>query len=418
VGTLVGIWALRRPWLLDGPETLFLRRALALQLTLAVVIFIALYVVAGQEVTSDVPGYYMPDARAVIAGQVPGKDFAQSYAPLFPYIGAVLLSVWNSGKIYALAAIAFNAIALAFWHATARATYDLAVARRATILYASSGPALLQVLLGTQQVWIAAALAASACLLIRGRSFASGGAQALAAAITKVLAGLFWPVLWICAPGRLRWLAAVVLLDGMVYGAFALAGAHPLQALQREGDLHTSGNLPYLLEPLWATSARSHLLSDSVAAAVLLCALTWLYLQARLLPSQRRSQLVLSGLSFIGLLFMLVSKKSPPAYAVFFLYPAIVMCVLGLRSLRVQSWFLFGFNLLLVLEPALWVRVGNWRSLSDWLALARGTGAGFIAVELMLLAGYGLLAWQSAVHILKVRAAPERSMPELSIHAA
>src|SRR5262245_12952410 len=72
----------------------FIVAALGLQVLPAILLFIGLYVVAGQEVTSDVAGYYMPPARAVLAGQVPYRDFPLSYAPLFPYIGAALLQIW------------------------------------------------------------------------------------------------------------------------------------------------------------------------------------------------------------------------------------------------------------------------------------------------------------------------------------
>src|SRR5215475_5345172 len=101
VAVATGIWgalALRYRELHRLPESRFVGFALAVQLVPAVGLFVALYVIGPLDVTTDVPAYYMPAARSVLAGQVPFRDFMLSYAPLFPYVGAALLSVWNSGK--------------------------------------------------------------------------------------------------------------------------------------------------------------------------------------------------------------------------------------------------------------------------------------------------------------------------------
>ena len=89
---VLGAAALRTR-LVGLPERRFLLGALALQVIPALSAFILLYVLGHQEPTSDVPGFYMPAARAILAGQLPYRDFALSYAPLFAYVGAALVSV-------------------------------------------------------------------------------------------------------------------------------------------------------------------------------------------------------------------------------------------------------------------------------------------------------------------------------------
>src|SRR2546423_15702523 len=93
---LLGAWVLRYRELEKLAESRFVAVALGVQLIPAIGLFVALYVVGHQEPTSDVPAYYMPAARAVLAGHGPVRDFMLSYAPLFPYVGAPLLSVWTT----------------------------------------------------------------------------------------------------------------------------------------------------------------------------------------------------------------------------------------------------------------------------------------------------------------------------------
>ena len=154
--------AVLRTRLMDLREDMFLRVAVILQLVPALGLFVALYLLGHQQPTSDVPGYYIPAAHAVLAGEVPFRDFTISYGPLFSYLGAALVFVWDSGKVFALFAIALNAVALSWWHAAATARFDRATARQCTVLYATSGHVLVQALLGTNQAWISAALGASA----------------------------------------------------------------------------------------------------------------------------------------------------------------------------------------------------------------------------------------------------------------
>jgi len=399
---LLGGCALRTRAVQNLPEGHFLCAVLALQLVPALGLFVALYVVGHQDVTSDVPTFYLPNGRAVLAGRVPYRDFPLSYAPLFPYVGAALLSLWNSTKVFALFAILLNAVALVLWHAAAVASFDRQTARISSVLYASSGHVLVQALLGTNQVWIAAALAASTLLLVRGRSIASGFVQALALCTVKVLSLLFWPVLWIMAPHRGRWLGGALLFSAIVYGAFAAGGADLLIPLRRESNLISSGNLPYVLEslsgPLGSFSPR---VFDSIALLVLGGAVLWLYLHAAHLPASSRAQMLMPALALFGLLFMLVSKKSFTGYAAFFMYPALLVLALETNARRRFGFFLV-FNVLLAAEPSLWFNLGDGRRLGVWLRESRGTMTySFVLVDLALLSCYAYLAVLSVRRLLR-----------------
>ena len=395
----LGTWALRTR-LVDLPERRFLAGALALQLVPALGAFVALYVVGHQEPTSDVPTFYVPAARAVLAGQVPFRDFTVSYAPAFAYIGAALAFVWDSGKVFALFAILLNAVALTWWHTAASAFFDRSTARSCTVLYATSGHVLVQALLGTNQAWLSAGLAASAVLMARDRSLGSGLAQAATACTTKVLAHLFWPVLWICAPRRSRWLVGAIAPTVLVYTLFIVKGAGPglLYPLRHEGELISPGNLPYLLDlVVGAAGSLERYIYDGLLLAALAVTIVWLYGKTRPIAAQRRQTLLLAGLALTGLIFMIFSKKSFTGYVIFVMYPIILMLVANVGSRLARAGFLLAFNALLVAEPSAWfyLKANRW-NLRTWFAMGGGAAAvGFVLLDLALLACYVYLAWLS-----------------------
>jgi len=396
---LLGAWTVRTR-IMDMPERQFRLAALALQLVPALLLFVALYVVGHQEPTSDVPSYYIPAARATLAGKLPFRDFMVSYAPGFPYVGAVLASVWNSGKVFALFAILVNAAALLWWHSAAGTCFSARATRECTVLFATSGHVLVQALLGTSQAWVGAGLAASALLMSRRQETGAGLVQAAAACTTKVLAHLFWPLLWICAQHRSRWLLAAAVPTALLYCVFVTMGAGSalLYPLRFEGNLISSGNLPYLLDLI--LGAAGHLeraVDDGLALAALAAATGWLYLKASTLPPRDRHTLLLVGLACTGLVFMLFSKKSFTGYLLFVMYPVVLALVTNTTGSWARVGFLLFFNAALVAEPTLWFRLqGDNISLRAWFATgSAATVVGFVLLDVALVACYVYLGWLS-----------------------
>ena len=394
---LLGAWVLRTR-VMDLPEKTFLRCALGLQVIPALALFVALYVIGHQAPTSDVPAYYLPAAHAVLTGLVPVRDFATSYAPLFPYVAAGLVSLWDSGKVFALFDILLNAATLLLWHAAASRCHDRATARLATLLFASCGHVLVQGLLGTNQAWVGAALAASAVGLLHGRDLGAGVIQAAAAGTTKLLAHVFWPVLWLFAPHRWRWLLGALVPVSALYGAFVAMGAGSglLYPLVFEGEKISPGNLPYLLDLVVGGSGTAErLILDGLTLAALAVGFGWLLFSTRAVPPRNRPRWLPAGVALVGLILMLFSKKSFTGYVVFVMYPVVLMLVAGLANARVRTGFLLAFNVLLVVEPTLWFRLGGFnQTLRAWLAGGGGGAAlGFVCVDLALLACYVYVGW-------------------------
>jgi hypothetical protein len=393
---LLGAWLLRTR-VMDLPERPFLGWALGLQLVPSLALFFFLYVLVNLEPTSDVPSYYLPVARAALAGQIPFRDFLSSYAPLFPYVGAGLVAVWDSGKAFALLAIALNAGTLVLWHRSAGSWLEPRTVRAGTVLFASSGHVMVQGLLGTNQCWIAAGVAASTLMMGRDRVAAAGLIQAVEACGTKLLAHLFWPVFWICAPRRSRWLAAAVIPTASVYLLFIACGAgtNLLYPLQFEGTQLSSGNLPYLLDLFLGAVSSERLILDGLTATALGMALGWLLWRTRTAAAEDRPALLPAALVLVASTLMIFSKKSFTGYVVFVMYPLVLL--LASRGGTARVAFLLVFNILLVAEPSLWFRLNGFNGgLREWAGSEGGPMvAAFVVLDLVLLACYVYLAWLS-----------------------
>ena len=224
-GGALSVVLLRSASLSAASNSSFRTYLIAIHGGLALALFLCVYVIANQPITSDVPGYYVPAAHAVAAGLLPYRDFATNYAPLFSYVGAALLSLWSDPRSFALFSILLSALTLARWNDLAAQYFKQRIARAAPVLYATNGHVLTQCLLGTNQIWIGFALALSARLALRGDVFFSGVLQGVAVSVTKVLALLFWPAFWIAGRPRVLWPAGSTIMASIVYGAFALRGA-------------------------------------------------------------------------------------------------------------------------------------------------------------------------------------------------
>ncbi len=395
----------------EASDTRFTIFVVGLHAGLALGLFLGIYVIAGEPLTSDAPAYYVPAARAAAGGLLPYRDFATNYAPLFPYVGAVVLGVWNDARSFSLLSIVLSAVALLLWNDLAARRFDARTARAASVLYATNGHVLLHCILGGNQTWIALALALSAWLALGGAALYSGLLQGIAVSATKVLILLFWPAFWIAVRPRWLWLVASIGTAAAIYGAFALHGADILFPLRAEGNLFTCGNLPFIIEPILGlvgiTIAPYY---DMLAAAALCLTYVWLLRVSRTYSTADGAALLVLALAAVNVIFMLVSKKSFTGYLIFGIYP--IELVIADYLLRSRDAFFrililaTVFNVLLCDEPTLWFRLGgDGISLGQWLAHGPRVAAYWFAlVDVALLTCYGLLAL-AIVRLLRERGA-------------
>ncbi len=390
--------------------------SLGVALATRVGLALGLYGVLDQEVLGDVLGTYVPQGRALLEGRTPYRDFSTSYGPLFPFLAAAILGLWNDPVAFVAAAIAVELGSLALWLRAGRRLLDERSVRVATALYLTSPIPLLNVAMnGGNQVWIAPFLAACALALARCDALA-GVALGSSVVAVKLLGGLFAPGAWLFARQRTRFALGFVAPIAVAYAvAFAWGGRRAFEGLLYEAGQITPGNLYFQLSAL-GLDLENPLLG--AASAVLLAGagalgVAWLW-RADISQDPRRLPAVL-GATLIA--FLLLSKKSYPTYLVLGFYP---LC-LALARARPGPWDCVAFGALglaATLEMSLWFRWLDTRDLSLlWseplpAPVDRAGVLGFLACELALLASYAALLWRIAPELgFSARAAPAAAPP-------
>lgn len=375
------------------PRQSFDRLAIGLGVASRLAIFVLLFIVLGFDAQSDVPSHYHPQALHALDGKVVYRDFRSSYAPLFPYFVAIATMAWRSAKSIVLFAIVLEALSLPLWLRAARAALDERAARVAMVLYVCGAPLIVNVAVeGQNQVYCSLLFALSFALVASGRPFLSGLAAGASTSLVKILAVIQAPGPFAASgSARARWAIGAALVPAIAYGGFFLAGADVMYPVRVESGLHSSGNVPYLLMPLFGRMPK---LYTAVLVLALGAVVGWALIKG--VARDLRGGLYLDAL--VLMTFMLVSQKSYTHYLVLGYFP--LAAAFAARSPSARELFGFGlFGLFATLEPSLWFRwlkSGDLRQLAHPAAgVSRAEVGVFLIVELALVASYAWLWWRS-----------------------
>lgn len=405
LGCLACFLCLKRIVLAEGgPTRLFLPGAATMWLVSRLGLFVTAFVLFGLEVPSDVPSYYYPPGKMALEGKIAYRDFSSSYGPIFPYLAAVPVALWDSPKAIVLLSIVFEGAAILLWYGAARRTLPVRESQLGLLLYLCNPVPILNVAVaGQNQVWLSCFLSAAFGLFLARRELSSGFLIGLSVASVKVLSLLFVPYWWLMSRAKVRFSGGLLLALALGFLPFWLAGADVLHPLKLEGTQVSSGNLPFVLSLIGFNPSQpfSGLLLNLLLLVAIGALSLLLYKSSRQGDSARISLL---GLTAILLVFMLLSKKSYTNYLNLLMLPLCCSAAVVLR----RKWLYEGFLLwscVAALEPSLWHR---------WLAQARLDDAlhqmlqrgvldlklpMFLSVELLLLGGYGVLLWWILRHI-------------------
>jgi hypothetical protein len=174
--------------------------------------------------------FFLPQARHALAGELPYRDFASAYGPLFaPLLGQCVRVLGESGPF-----VLFLAADLVAWRALARAEGEDSAAAWGYV--ATPLTWYFTVRYGQDEALAAAFLALAWWALRRERGVLAGVALGVGLCVTKPLFALPALALWLGA-GRHRVpaLLAVLVPAVLVHGLFLAWGAPVLQPLALEG---------------------------------------------------------------------------------------------------------------------------------------------------------------------------------------
>ncbi len=336
------------------PSGTFDRGFIAVLASSRIALFVILFGVLHLAPRGDVPGFYFPQANAVLQGQLPYRDFASSYAPLHAYVDALFISVWRTPLAIIFASILGELALLRLWLRLGRQLFEENTLRIAALLYLASPVSLQFVTVdGQDNVLIALLLAAALLLALRNRAFLSGILVGLAAATIKFLPLLFVPAFLVAVPRRTRWAIGAALLLVVVYGGSMLLHLPILQPLTAEGAMRSAGNLPYLIESISGYELPAYL-SDSLLLLVILGILALITQTARQVSPVDRLRVLTYGMVALTLALLLFSKKSWPPYLMMSLFPLCLLAASVSRHLR-RTLALFAlFSLTAVTEHSVW----------------------------------------------------------------
>jgi hypothetical protein len=287
----------------------------------------------------DVVGFYWPEAQAVLAHLLPYRDFASPYAPLHPYLDAIVIRIWYSPLTIILLAICVETLILPLWLRVGRIFLVEEHVRLSALLYLTSAISVQFVTIdGQNNVIIAALLVLALLLVYRHQALASGAAIGLGVVAVKFLPLLYIPGFIVVAPRRWRWLAGVSIVIAIVYGMCLALHLPSLQPLVSESGLRSSDDLPYLFEGITGLTLPS-VLWDTVVLVV--CALIFLliFVKSRGTSLALRLRILSFGFAALTIALVLFSKKSWPPYLMLGLFP---ICLLIRSKLNIAAFALFG----------------------------------------------------------------------------
>jgi hypothetical protein len=249
-------------------------------------------------------------------------------------------------------------------------------------------------LVGQQQVWIGAGLGASIWLLVvKDRPVTSAIVQGVTVCVTKMLAVLFWPVLFALSTPRARWLVAALAIPFLTVAIFAWLGSDLLLGLRHEQQDFTSGNLIYYINYLVRGGRHYFLFYDIITVLCLLAVSFFIFLRLR---GNEHCDIgvVLSAISLLLVTLLLVTKKSYPNYLSFAYFA--VLFVLYKNLPRFWYWCAFAlFSVAGTVSPTiLFASQGNNKWLQDWLQQSGWSAAlPTIVVDWTLIVLYAVTAY-------------------------
>lgn len=358
-------------------------------------VFMVLFVILGYEVQSDIPAAYYPEAKKALLGQVVYRDFFSTYSPLFPYTSAVAVGLWDSMKSLVLLAIVFETIAVPIWMKVGALVVDESVLRSAAILYVFN-PLLISTvaIAGQNHVWISPFLAGTFLLLLRNVNGRAGILYALGLLVSKFLAVIFLPVLFVFSRKRWRFVSGFALVTVAALAVMASVGANPLLplAFQRSAGQESSGNIPYLLGFVDIPMTWFGYVLIAVCAEACICIYLWMR-RTEWAPDQ----LLAAASVCVFVTVLLFSKK---AYTTYWACCCFCLCLLwAKRFASTLKPALVLWAAIAGIEPTLFFRWTD-GALTGLARLSLPELILWISVQVVLI-GFGLIAVSASLSELR-----------------
>jgi len=307
---------------------------------------------------ADIPAYYLPQARLVLAGKVPYVDFPSSYQPLHAYLDAFALHLWNSEYSLLLVAIVCCVAGFPFWMYAMRRWLPEPETRCAALLVMMQPVLLWNIAADGRNDGILFLLLGVAAALVARKDFAAGMAATAPLVVVKFLPILLLPQFLAAARKRTLWLTGAAVLPVCVFGWVLYLGGDILIPLKAEGGIATAGGAPYAWTALTGIPV-STAVSNAILLVAYLVVLVWLVRAAlRVRQDSDRMRVLFFGVLALMLVLLFFSKKSYPVYLIPVAFP-LAACILHARRRgnRLAAWVYAVLLMLSMVQSSVWYSV-------------------------------------------------------------
>ena len=317
--------------------------------------FIAVYLVANMEPTSDVNGFWDEGSKASL-GQVVYRDFWSPYSPLYAYFLGIWLKLWYSPKMIVLTMAAMDGIALLVSYHFFRPFQSRGTFLFRALIYLLLPGSLVLCVIGAQEdvwMWLFVILA----YLVRERTLrVEWYAIILAIGLltTKAIFVLIMVPLFLLEKQKVRFVIPIAIIGIISLGIlYPLVGMEFMQPLDEAKTLRAP-NIQSILNPWFYNSIgvgeKFWNWIGLVASVGLAYISAWRLRNADFRVMLSKVWIVLYAT------MMIVQQSAYSNYIFLFLLP-LVLYVIDWKN-KTQITILFVFNLLCVVHPSYWWRLG------------------------------------------------------------
>ncbi|WP_221389604.1 hypothetical protein [Dyadobacter sp. NIV53] len=317
--------------------------------------FIAIYLIAGLATTSDVNGFW-DEASKASQGQIVYRDFWSPYSPLYAYFLGIWLKIWYDPKMIVLTMAVMDGVAvLVSWHFFRPFKSRGTLLFRALVYFVLPGSLILCIVGAQEDVWMW--LFVVLAYLVRERTVRVAWYAiilALGLLTTKAIFILILLPLFTLEKQKIRLLVPMIII-----GILSLAILYPLVGWEftqpmDEAQTLRAPNIPSILNPWFlnqiGVGEKFWNWIGLVTSLGLACLAAW-----RLRNADFRIMLSHVWVVLYATL-MIVQQSAYSNYIFLFLIP-LVFYIINWNS-RTQVTLLLIFNILCVVHPSYWWRLG------------------------------------------------------------
>lgn len=317
--------------------------------------FIAVYLIADMEPTSDVNGFWDEGSKASL-GQIVYRDFWSPYSPLYAYFLGIWLKLWYSPKMIVLTMAAMDGVALLASYHFFRPFQSRGTFLFRALIYLLLPGSLVLCIIGAQEdvwMWLFVILA----YLLRERTLRVEWYAiilAIGLLMTKAIFVLIMVPLFLLEKQKIRFVIPIAIIGIVSLGIlYPLVGFEFMQPLDEAKTLRAP-NIPSVLNPWFYNSIgvgeKFWNWIGLVASVGLACISAWRLRNADFRVMLSKVWIVLYAT------MMIVQQSAYSNYIFLFLLP-LVFYVIDWKN-KTQVTILFVFNLLCVVHPSYWWRLG------------------------------------------------------------